>query len=225
MRPTVLFAGLVTLALLVVIVAGAIVGAGWHRRHPGALRERVEVFWKRFGWPWSPRFYLTTHLVVGLCVSLFALWLFVSVADAVNERGAITRLDVALGDTLHAHATSAGIRVARLLSEIGSPIAMTVLMFVVAVVMWMRRERILFATWLAAFVGGSVLDQALKFFFRRPRPTFSPAIIVARGFSFPSGHAMGSLIGFGLVAYLAVRLVHSGMLRMWIVAAASLIIL
>lgn len=102
---------------------------------------------------------------------------------------------------------------------------MTVLMIVVAVVLWLRHERLLFTTWLAAFVGGSVLDQALKFIFHRPRPTFQTPIIVAHGFSFPSGHAMGSLIGFGLLAYLVIRVTRRVELRIAIIIAAVALVI
>lgn len=224
MRPHFLVAATVSLVLLALIVVGAVIGARWHRRHPHALAMKAEALWTQLGRRWSTHAYLSMHLIVGLCVSVLALWAFAALADDVAEREWITQFDVALDDSLHAHSTRAGIRVARLLSDVGSPIAMTLLMIVVAIVLWVRRERILLATWLAAFVGGSVLDQALKFFFRRPRPTFDTPIITARGFSFPSGHAMGSLIGFGLVAYLLTRAARSSALRASIVAAAVVLV-
>ena len=185
---------------------------------------KAGALWTQLGQRWSAHAYLSLHLVAGLCVSVLALWAFAALADDIAEREWITQFDVALGDNLHSHATSAGIRVARLLSDVGSPIAMTLLMIAVAIALWVRRERILLATWLAAFVGGSVLDQALKFFFRRPRPTFDSPIITAHGFGFPSGHAMGSLIGFGLLAYLLTRAAHTSALRATIIASAVLLV-
>jgi membrane-associated phospholipid phosphatase len=50
----------------------------------------------------------------------------------------------------------------------------------------------------------SVLDALLKHIIRRPRPIYAAAFLHSYSFSFPSGHAMGSLIGYGMLAYLLV---------------------
>ena len=219
-----IFGGLFLFVLLGVIIAVALLGARWHRQHPGALRTRARSLWGNLGTRWSAHGYLAAHLALGLGVSVLALWGFVALADAVVEREAITQFDIALDNNLHEHATRLGIQIARLLSDVGSPIAMTALMIIVAVALWLRHERLLFITWLAAFVGGSVLDQTLKFLFHRPRPTFQTPIIVAHGFSFPSGHSMGSLIGFGMLAYLALRVTRRESLRTAIVIVAVALI-
>ena len=220
-----IIAGLVSLALLAVVALGAFLAARWHAQHPHALAPRARALWRHLGQGWSAHVYLTAHLVVGLGVALLALWCFVALADAVSDRAAITQFDVTVDDALHARATPSGIMVARLLSDIGSPIAMTMLMIVVAIILWVRDERLLFTTWLAAFIGGSVLDQALKLLFHRSRPTFQTPIIVAHGFSFPSGHAMGSLIGFGVLAYLMIRLTRRESLRVTIIGAAIVLVI
>jgi undecaprenyl-diphosphatase len=41
--------------------------------------------------------------------------------------------------------------------------------------------------------------------FARSRPDLVSALAVARGYSFPSGHAMGSFIAFGSLAFVALR--------------------
>lgn len=165
------------------------------------------------------------HLVIGLLATLLALWLFIGLADAVVDRARITEFDVALDNRLHDNATPTGIRLARLFSYIGSPITMTVLMIVVAVALWRRHEHLLLITWLSGFVGGSIIDQGMKFLFHRERPSFASPIIVAHGFSFPSGHAMGSMIGFGLLAYLVLRVVRGDLLRVVIITATTALVL
>jgi membrane-associated phospholipid phosphatase len=216
--------GLTALAMVAAIAAALFFAWRWNRRHPHALEATVKRLTQRFGWSWSRPAYLTTHLVVGLLVSIAALWFFSSVAEGVVEHEPITRFDVALDNVLHSHTTTIGIRLAQTLSDIGSPIAMTVLMLGIAIVLWVRKQRLLFGTWLAAFVGGAILDQLLKAIFRRPRPTFAKPIIEAHGFSFPSGHAMGSLIGFGVLAYLGLRATRSTRDRVAIVAVAIVLI-
>ena len=220
MRSDALVDALVALVMVASVATAFGLAWRWHQRHPHALATHAKSLVQRFGWSWSPPAYLTTHLVLGLLVSIAGLWLFASLAEGVVEHEPVTRLDVAVDDALHAHTTAIGVRLARVLSDIGSPTAMTVLMVVVAIVLWTRRERALFATWIAAFGGGAILDQLLKVLFHRPRPTFAAPIIIAHGFSFPSGHAMGSLVGFGVLAYLALRLAHSHGQRLTIITIA-----
>lgn len=52
--------------------------------------------------------------------------------------------------------------------------------------------------------GGSLLTLLLKNVYDRQRPSIN-AEIDAVGYSFPSGHSMGSLIFYGFVIYLVVR--------------------
>lgn len=49
------------------------------------------------------------------------------------------------------------------------------------------------------------MNQLVKFFFRRPRPTHVDHLIVQGGYSFPSGHAMGSIITYGALLFLIIR--------------------
>ena len=49
--------------------------------------------------------------------------------------------------------------------------------------------------------GAWLTNEALKTFFQRTRPD-APALVLARGYSFPSGHAMISFAFYGLLGYL-----------------------
>ena len=52
--------------------------------------------------------------------------------------------------------------------------------------------------------GGGLLNLWLKSFFERERPNVN-RIIEAEGFSFPSGHSMGSMTYYGFLIYLVLR--------------------
>jgi membrane-associated phospholipid phosphatase len=54
---------------------------------------------------------------------------------------------------------------------------------------------------LGVAVGGLGLVVALKSFFAQPRPPDSVAAIAISGYAFPSGHAMQSTIGYGILAH------------------------
>ena len=55
---------------------------------------------------------------------------------------------------------------------------------------------------------GALLNKLLKWFFKRERPDILP-VIIEKGYSFPSGHSMGSLIFYGSCAYLCIHILKS----------------
>jgi membrane-associated phospholipid phosphatase len=52
-----------------------------------------------------------------------------------------------------------------------------------------------------ACAGALVLNQGMKLIFSRPRPTLWPSLLHETSFGFPSGHALGSIVLYGLLAY------------------------
>ena len=211
----------VALTLALALAFGAAIR---HRRDPGAAPHAVRRWWTNRGWTWSRPTYLTVHLLAGMLVSVLMLALFAQVGDWVADGAAITRFDVQFDNWLHGMATPAGLRVARMLSLIGGPAAMSVLGITGAAVLALRRgERLLLAGWVCAIVGGGVLDWVLKVTFHRPRPMFADPFANGYGFSFPSGHSMGSAIGFGMLAYIIVRHLHREAWKVAVVTAAVLL--
>ena len=75
-----------------------------------------------------------------------------------------------------------------------------------------------------AIVGAGLLNTLLKNIFERVRPNLFPGPIHLTTDSFPSGHAMDSFAAFGMLAFVAVRLVGSRLPRAMIVLAAALIV-
>jgi membrane-associated phospholipid phosphatase len=54
---------------------------------------------------------------------------------------------------------------------------------------------------LLACLGALVLNQGMKLFFTRPRPVLWPSLLHETSFGFPSGHALGSIVLYGLLAH------------------------
>jgi len=148
--------------------------------------------------------YLGLHLTIGLFVSIAALLLFGMLTEDVVHHESLTAVDLAFTSWIRAHSTPFGDRVAVVVSYAGGSEAMTIIGLVVAVALARRRAWIMFYGWIAAFAGGGVLDWLLKRIIRRPRPIGADRFLNGFSFSFPSGHSMGSLIGFGMFAYVLI---------------------
>ena len=242
------YAGRVSLALalLAALVTLLVLAARWFRDHREAIAARTSAGWQRVAtdprlaklrqrhaWLWTfiaGRFargeYLGLHLTVGLLTSLAALWLFGGITEDVIHHDPLTLFDLRTAGWFHSHATPLGYHIASTLSLVGSPVAMAALAVAIALLLARRRWWIILAGWAAAFAGAGVLDWALKIVIRRARPTGAEAFLHGESFSFPSGHAMGSLVGFGMLAYvvLAYWPATRRHVRTVVVAAAVLIL-
>lgn len=56
-----------------------------------------------------------------------------------------------------------------------------------------------------ACIGALVLNSGMKVFFAKARPELWTRLIPETSFSFPSGHALGSIVLYGAIAYLLAR--------------------
>jgi membrane-associated phospholipid phosphatase len=103
------------------------------------------------------------------------------------------------------------------MTTLGAPITLGVIVTIVSGFLVLRK-RWRWAAFLFVSTGaGALLNLALKSYFARARPELADALRTAHGYSFPSGHAMGSTVVFGALAYLAVR-----SLRTWKGRSAAL---
>jgi undecaprenyl-diphosphatase len=169
--------------------------------------------------------YLGLHLTIGLAISLVGLWVFGAITEDVVHHDPLTQFDMMLLDWLHAHATPTGYAVFRAISLLGDPVTLTILALAVGFLLAARREWILLAGWLAAFAGAGVLDVVLKLVIRRPRPPYAAAFPTHSSWSFPSGHAMGSLIAYGMLAYvLTVLWIHRRSAQIALLLGAALLV-
>jgi membrane-associated phospholipid phosphatase len=190
------------------------------------LRERYPRAWAFAAARVTPGQYLGLHLTVGLLVSLLGLWGFAGITEDVVTHEPLTQFDLALQSWFRAHATPMGDRVFVVISLLGSPVAMAGLALAGAAWLAWRRRWLLLGGWAAAFGGAGVLAWGLKLAVRRPRPVGAAAFLHGATFSFPSGHALGSLIGFGVLAYLLMTYgARRNGAQLAIVAAAAALVL
>lgn len=90
-------------------------------------------------------------------------------------------------------------------THLGGPIGLAVLGVGVAVLLFVRRHRGLALYVIVTAVMGGLMNLVLKGLFERARPDLAEALRQAHGYSFPSGHSMGSMIVLGSLAYVMAR--------------------
>ncbi|HOA55409.1 MAG TPA: phosphatase PAP2 family protein [Clostridiales bacterium] len=98
-------------------------------------------------------------------------------------------------------------RFMKIVTFLGSEWAITFLALIIPALVFILRKKEYYRPGLlisANIAFGALFNQILKLIFRRPRPELF-RLTEATGYSFPSGHAMNSVIFYGFIAYLLVR--------------------
>jgi undecaprenyl-diphosphatase len=163
-------------------------------------------------------------LLSGFAVSLAGAAGFAILARLVMS-GATKDFDAAIRNAIHSWANPLLTRAMLGITNLGAP---TFLLTVGAVLVWRfyvaRRPRaaIIFAI---ATIGAELLDQALKYSFRRARPDVFFGMAQPPSYSFPSGHSVESACFYGVLAAILTVGTPSRLRKAGIWTAAALLTL
>lgn len=177
--------------------------------------ERLRDYWP-----------VAATLVVGALLTAWAGDGFLDLAELVHSKSAaLQKTDVHVHDWVLTHRGSGATLFFATMSIVGGPGGIAVIAGIVTIALLIAR-RFRWAIYLAVTVaGGGLLDMELKRYFARARPDVAAMLRHAHGYSFPSGHAMGSTIAFGALAYLASRSIPQWRWKSAVIALAMTLIL
>lgn len=168
--------------------------------------------------------YLGVHLIIGLIISLICLAVFGKIADSVMEQETLYNFDVALANNLHDLGSSTTTDIFLFISLFGQQL-LWVLVAGIVLYYIVKRDWWRVGIWVYTLVGGELMNRLVKEFFQRARPTFAEPFIIAQDFSFPSGHAMLSLIVYGMLAYTLCLHFRKPWQRILIIFACALLVI
>ena len=114
-------------------------------------------------------------------------------------------LDVAVAKSLHRIAIEdPGVTHGFLaVTPLGDVPALTALTVLASGGLFVSGKRLFAGGFALSMLGVGIANFALKLAFRRERPSFLDPVATAEGWSFPSGHAMGTIVAVGLLTYIA----------------------
>ena len=173
----------------------------------------------------SPEGYLGLHLTVGLILILAGSWLFGGISEDVIHHDPLVGVDMAVSQFLAAHREPLFTMAMYLVSLAGSPVSVLLMSLLLVVYFAWRRAWRVVVLFVIDVGGAELLDLPLKAIFARPRPTLPDPLLILLSYSFPSGHAMGSMAFYGLVAYLVIRHVRAWRWRVGVAIATALLVL
>lgn len=161
-------------------------------------------------------------LLGALLFAAAALFVFGWLAEEMLE-GDTRQFDAFVRTAVHQFSTPGFTRVMQVFSFLGSVAAVTAMSLVVVCASLYFRHTRTAALLVLTMLGVAVLDVALKHAFHRPRPApFFGA--TPNSYSFPSGHALGSLCFYGMLAAILAPLARGRVAKFGIWMAAVVLI-
>jgi undecaprenyl-diphosphatase len=162
---------------------------------------------------------LLTIRVAGFLLAALGLWLFSAIADEILDKESFT-FDKEILLTLRELHTPVLDKVMLGFTFLGEPVILLIMCLVIGTWLLTRGQRSQ-ATILIIAAGGAVaLNTLLKVLFGRARPMLWERVVDVGQYSFPSGHAMISMVIFGTIGYLL-----SSKFPLWRIGIISLTIL
>jgi len=133
-------------------------------------------------------------LAIVLVVVPFSTLLF-----QVLAKGAFTRLDgrVAIRLNQWVGGDPRAVSALKVVTDLGSPLLLVGLVLIAMFFVARRGSRRLTAFLAVTPLGGAIVDTLVKIAVNRPRPVVDNPVATAIGKSFPSGHAMSSMVTYG----------------------------
>ncbi len=153
-----------------------------------------------------PMRFLSPRFAIGLTVILLGSFVFVELAGELGAQEALGRVDRAFTEALRGSVTTPVVQTFAMFTRLGDTATLVGLCIAVAVALAALGRWWLTLGWVAAVAGNGVLNTVLKQIFARVRPLGTDGLTLEDGFSFPSGHSSGSVVAYGMLAYLALRL-------------------
>jgi len=158
-------------------------------------------------------------VAISLCILFGVAFAFIVIA-ILSEM--ITGFDRSIIDTIQGLEAPWLTPIMHAFTFIGSTkVVMLLIIAVTALLLWGLRARSQAYFFFFAMIGTGVLNQTLKFFFKRARPEFH-RLAEASGYSFPSGHTMMGFSLYALFTYLLWRHIRSKTGRIALVVFAIL---
>jgi undecaprenyl-diphosphatase len=156
-----------------------------------------------------PRHPYRRVVLIGLCGFLAAAVVgagFLALGEEVRESSAsLQRMDHHVWELARSHRSPGRTLFFTAFTLLGTPVGLGAVVALATGALYTRGFRRLPLFVIVSTLGAWGIDTLLKLLFARARPDLTLAVRTSSGYSFPSGHAMMSLVTFGALVYALLR--------------------
>lgn len=138
--------------------------------------------------------------MLGVAIATVALGVFVAISDLILKKQSLA-IDTQVLLAIRQLHTPTLDRLMVLVTYLGDPFVLITFAFGLGVILYQQKCRLEAVTLMVASSGALGLNMWLKEFFSRSRPNLWEQVLDVKFYSFPSGHAMMSLVVYAVLAY------------------------
>ncbi|WP_428908384.1 phosphatase PAP2 family protein [Niallia sp. Krafla_26] len=164
-----------------------------------------------------------TYISSAITVIIIFIVLFIYISKLISKNALVT-FDHTIITAIQSAISDRNTLWMLMITELGSVKWITIFVILTAVWLLYKKKYSLAIFMMAASGIGALFNMWLKWLFKRERPDILP-LLSEESFSFPSGHAMGSFIFYGSLAYLIIHLVHKKSWQLFSIVVNALFIL
>jgi undecaprenyl-diphosphatase len=147
----------------------------------------------------SPEAPFGLHFTLRALALVIACFWFCQLAAGISGGLGFSIADREAANWFYRQITPARTSLAEAVSFFGSSSLIGASVLTGTLVLFVRRDWYRLLALELALPGGGLLNLLLKDEFHRPRPRFEPPLIMAKDYSFPSGHTMLAVLFYGLL--------------------------
>jgi undecaprenyl-diphosphatase len=166
---------------------------------------------------------VAVHVLAGALATIGLTWLFLGIADEIPEGDRLVQVDRTLAAWLEAHGTEPGETILNAVTAFGAPVLVALVVGAILYLAWRREWRTAIALGLTTG-GGVVLSNVLKAVFHRGRPATVVEFIPHPSWSFPSGHALNSVVSYGFLTMILLDRITDRRKQVAVVLAAVVMV-
>lgn len=169
-----------------------------------SLLSSLAHVWKQKAYPTLSSF-IAFFGVAWLGVCIATVYILAELSDEVLEQEAFA-LDETILLHIHRLANPLLDKVMVFITNIGDPHTVVPLTVIAFVFLLVNRQRLAAAFFAINAAGGVALSYFLKLAFSKPRPQLWNSAIEEVTYSYPSGHALGSMVIYGFLSYVLAKM-------------------
>jgi membrane-associated phospholipid phosphatase len=171
----------------------------------GKWGRRIPLVSASFTYTMTAWRYLGIHAVLSFIVALATVMGFFELADEIGVDEELGVFDQRLALSLSEHVDLPTLELFATITHLGDRNLLLILGALVGAYFLLRRWWLHVVTWALATGVGGILVRLLKAHFERTRPIHEHTLTDSTGWSFPSGHASGAVLLYGMLSYFIIR--------------------